>query len=1103
MRRFTALRAAVCALVALLIAPAVHAQAVRDSVKITVFSTYDEFITRYGGSFGQPVYYVGTCHFQVLGMWPDVLTDQGLPRSYGVVRTAAGSTDRLQLSGLHSPPNASKFVPDGFQGIGSNLYGTSSWAVSDPYPNYAECSRRRGDFAAWAAGAGEWYAVYTLPNGMPLALFTHEATGLRVAFDGSFESKQSREVDASAPGGKRPVVAYAWAFGDGQSGSGARPTHVYADSGRYSVTLTVTDDDGQIDTYTREVRVQKPGLVVWAERTPGEREHYRREEEVLVTTFLDNQSDETIYDVRVPLNHGFVSTFPDSLLGTSLKTNPVYKRVGQAGKSDTTIAQIGPGERAEFVTRYRVHEYANYRGPTYYEAATVKTFATLYGVTAVDALRNAVKVEEKCAPDVACGEDWTVGPTWTVVMEYRTDNAPTTQAFAGVRHNPALRSAELRPFNFPTVQPFTYAYVDGTLTRFCHTACADVRVTVTDTLTGLPVEGAKVTLTPPKVAAPANVTPDHSGGHLCYRGTGRMICSASAVVLTTDDKGEVNAYYSFPGLAEPADVAVSAQTRGTGGLVIRDQNPTLRLLPSERTDAAREIVIGPEEQTFLNHNKLGYLAGYTFNSMGETCEGIGKLMLADVLTLGQNIRPSTSSIPLRTANLLAEWLCTLNPITIWGQEIGGTEKKLAEVMLISWFTGRLDPPDAGLGTVNGPYPGPPPLPFIFYYDGDYYGAVLESALASASGTGTGPGGTARLELFETSWLQMEGLTSGNPYVANAYFRYTYTPAGGGAEASVEKRIEYGYDAETWMSPANTPELTTSADAGDERLTVGPSAPAPVRLAGDEAALAASAVVAADSTIKPGDFLFLEAPGGSFELNQVRTVESGSPETGYTVALVRPLQASYGVGSTVQVRADSATVAPPIRPMLATADSVSTTAPTTLRWASGAYQMVQNYDVQVARDTLFASPLHDLRATTATSLDVGTLANGEALYWRARSRNLVGTGEWSRAMRVVGSDAVPTAVEQDEAPLAEARLEVPYPNPSRATATLRYALPRSADVRLIVYDVLGREVARVVEGMRSAGTHAESLPVSSWPSGLYVVRLVTEGAVQTQPFTVVR
>ena len=58
MRRFTALRAAVCALVALLIAPAVHAQAVRDSVKITVFSTYDEFLTRYGGSFGQPVYYV-------------------------------------------------------------------------------------------------------------------------------------------------------------------------------------------------------------------------------------------------------------------------------------------------------------------------------------------------------------------------------------------------------------------------------------------------------------------------------------------------------------------------------------------------------------------------------------------------------------------------------------------------------------------------------------------------------------------------------------------------------------------------------------------------------------------------------------------------------------------------------------------------------------------------------------------------------------------------------------------------------------------------------------------------------------------------------------
>src|SRR5438270_702966 len=40
------------------------------------------------------------------------------------------------------------------------------------------------------------------------------------------------------------TVSYAWTFGDGSTGSGVKPTHVYADNGSYSVTLTVTDARG-------------------------------------------------------------------------------------------------------------------------------------------------------------------------------------------------------------------------------------------------------------------------------------------------------------------------------------------------------------------------------------------------------------------------------------------------------------------------------------------------------------------------------------------------------------------------------------------------------------------------------------------------------------------------------------------------------------------------------------------------------------------------------------------------------------------------------------------------------------------------------------------
>src|SRR5262249_11564342 len=54
-----------------------------------------------------------------------------------------------------------------------------------------------------------------------------------------FDGRASSDADGT-------VVSYAWTFGDGQTGSGAQPTHSYAAAGTYLVRLTVTDDDGAI-----------------------------------------------------------------------------------------------------------------------------------------------------------------------------------------------------------------------------------------------------------------------------------------------------------------------------------------------------------------------------------------------------------------------------------------------------------------------------------------------------------------------------------------------------------------------------------------------------------------------------------------------------------------------------------------------------------------------------------------------------------------------------------------------------------------------------------------------------------------------------------------
>ena len=88
-----------------------------------------------------------------------------------------------------------------------------------------------------------------------------------------------------------------------------------------------------------------------------------------------------------------------------------------------------------------------------------------------------------------------------------------------------------------------------------------------------------------------------------------------------------------------------------------------------------------------------------------------------------------------------------------------------------------------------------------------------------------------------------------------------------------------------------------------------------------------------------------------------------------------------------------------------------------------------------------------------------------------------------------------AAAQELLPTAYA-LEPNYPNPFNPSTEIRFALPEAASVRLVVYDALGREVARLVDGPMGAGYQHATFDAANLPSGVYLYRLEARGGAET-------
>jgi PKD repeat protein len=102
-----------------------------------------------------------------------------------------------------------------------------------------------------SGNSSEEHLYPSATNQAPTASFSASPTSGDAPLSVSFNASASSDPDGS-------IVSYSWNFGDSTSGTGVTPGHTYNNSGNYTVSLTVTDDDSATDSASTVIQVTTP-----------------------------------------------------------------------------------------------------------------------------------------------------------------------------------------------------------------------------------------------------------------------------------------------------------------------------------------------------------------------------------------------------------------------------------------------------------------------------------------------------------------------------------------------------------------------------------------------------------------------------------------------------------------------------------------------------------------------------------------------------------------------------------------------------------------------------------------------------------------------------
>ncbi|UCG62380.1 MAG: T9SS type A sorting domain-containing protein [Candidatus Zixiibacteriota bacterium] len=190
--------------------------------------------------------------------------------------------------------------------------------------------------------------------------------------------------------------------------------------------------------------------------------------------------------------------------------------------------------------------------------------------------------------------------------------------------------------------------------------------------------------------------------------------------------------------------------------------------------------------------------------------------------------------------------------------------------------------------------------------------------------------------------------------------------------------------------------------------------------------------------------------------------------------------------------------------------------TELLWSDKSPSMTGNFHYSADFPGYFFAAtdgvIHKLSGLNGEIVESSVPMDADTIIWLSNPE--MGGGDFvavkNQTVRVYEIDTQTGIIDGDQTTALPARFELgnPYPNPFNSSCVIEYWLPRHAHTTITIHNILGQEVATVVDEIRSAGAHSacwNGIDQSGKPvaSGVYLYRINADGFANTKKMVLLK